>query len=402
MTMRTLIQIGMSAAIAIVSAVTTLGQTAAANTVGQTGVASQGQAIGELLTIDLATKQVTLKTDAGQTLLVLFSDKTVYLRVKPGEKTLDQAVSISPSELRTGDRVYLRGRFFPDAGTMSARSLLVMSHTDIAQKHERERNEWLKRGISGSVTALATATKEITLLMRSPEGLKPIILDASSADVRFRRYAADSVKFSDAKTSSFNELNVGDQLRALGDKGSDGSRFKPEEVVSGSFRTVAGTVIDVDPTSNKMRIRPLGDAQPLTVAINKDSLLRRISPNLSTVLASRLRGVASAASTAPGVVTNSHPVGSNRSQGTKGNEVSFQEALEQSPILAFSELKAGDKVMLSSATEAEASPVIAIVFITGVDPIFELLTRQTKPGSTRGSSITTGLPADVLSGIGSP
>ena len=49
----------------------------------------------------------------------------------------------------------------------------------------------------------------------------------------FRRYAPDSVKFSDAKPSSMSELKAGDQARVLGDK--TGDAVTAEVVVSGSF-----------------------------------------------------------------------------------------------------------------------------------------------------------------------
>jgi Golgi nucleoside diphosphatase len=48
--------------------------------------------------------------------------------------------------------------------------------------------------------------------------------------VRFFRYAADSVNLNDARPSSFAEIKVGDQLRALGQKSEDGSRLAAEEI----------------------------------------------------------------------------------------------------------------------------------------------------------------------------
>jgi len=41
-------------------------------------------AIGEVKAIDAAAKQMTIKTDAGSTVLVSLSDKTIYKRLEPG------------------------------------------------------------------------------------------------------------------------------------------------------------------------------------------------------------------------------------------------------------------------------------------------------------------------------
>ena len=50
-----------------------------------------------------------------------------------------------------------------------------------------------------------------------------------------RRYAPDSIKFGDAKPSSFGELKVGDQLRALGDRTRRSASFQPAKVRDRKF-----------------------------------------------------------------------------------------------------------------------------------------------------------------------
>src|SRR5687768_12176150 len=93
-----------------------------------------------------------------------------------------------------------------------------------------------------------------------------------------RRYAPDSIKFSDAKPSKFGELKVGDQLRALGDRTEDPLRFKPQKVVTGSFRTVGGVVTAIDPATGEIRINELEKKTPLTIVIKQDAVLRRFPP----------------------------------------------------------------------------------------------------------------------------
>ena len=69
-----------------------------------------GRAIGTVIAIDAAAKQITIKSDAGAETKVMLQDSTSYWRVPPGEKDLKNAAEISLSDLAVGDRVLARGK----------------------------------------------------------------------------------------------------------------------------------------------------------------------------------------------------------------------------------------------------------------------------------------------------
>ena len=79
-------------------------------------------AIGEVKAIDPASNQLIVKTDAGSVITVTVSDKTVYMRLAPGEKTLTNATKIAFAEVAEGDRVWARGKVSEDL--KSSRRLL--------------------------------------------------------------------------------------------------------------------------------------------------------------------------------------------------------------------------------------------------------------------------------------
>src|SRR3982751_3337475 len=217
--------------------------------------------IGEVKSIDAAAKQLTVKTDAGSTVMVVLSDATTYSRLPPGETTLDKAVTIAITDLGEGDRVLATGKTSDDHKSNAARKLIVMTKGDIAKKQERERLEWRQRGILGVVSSLKPDSKEVTISTRGPMGTQPVIIPISDK-VDMRRYAPDSIKFGDAKPSDFSELKVGDQLRALGDKSADGTHFTPERVVTGAFRTAGGTVTAINAATGEIKINDLQKKQP--------------------------------------------------------------------------------------------------------------------------------------------
>ena len=71
-------------------------------------------AIGEVKVIDPPGKQLIVKTDAGSLVTVSVNDKTVFMRLAPGEKTLTNATKIAFSDVGEGDRVWARGKVADD------------------------------------------------------------------------------------------------------------------------------------------------------------------------------------------------------------------------------------------------------------------------------------------------
>jgi len=287
------------------------------------------------------TRQVIVTTAAGNQVTVTLSDRTVFMRIPPGEKTKDKFIKIAPTDCANGDSVFARGRMSDDRKSMPALEFYVMSKGDIAEKKERERSEWSKRGIAGTVSAVNAETKEITVDARTPEGPKSIVV-ATTGDTKFRRYAPDSVRFSDAQPGSFADLKAGDQLRALGTKSADGSRFTPEEIVTGSFQTISGTITEVDAEKKEIKIKDLQSQQPITIAVTKDSSMRKLTPEMVTAL------------TAP---------------AKAGGDL--QEMFDQLPAFTLAELKVSDSIVISSTKGTDPARVTAIAVVSGVGPLLQ-------------------------------
>ncbi|HTW64405.1 MAG TPA: hypothetical protein VME17_07300 [Bryobacteraceae bacterium] len=337
--------------------------------------------IGEVTSIDSATQQIKLKGDDGAAYTVTVSGKTALLRIPPGEKDLKKATKIAFTDLAVGDRALAHGPLEEDTKTIPARTLVIMTKADLAQKHEHDQAEWQTRGVVGTVTALNAASKEVTITTRGREP-KTIVIDASAA--QFRRYAPDSVKFSDAKPSTFADLEPGDTLHALGEKDAEGTHVKAEEVVSGAFETIAGTVESVDPAAGEVHLINLQTKKPLLVHVNQGTLLRRLDPMVAAMLARRLRPAAGGAAGGPpegrrpeGAPSGEPgPPGGFRRGGFGGQgSGDLQQVLERMPQLSLAELKKGDAVIVSSSKGADDSSVTAFAFVAGVEPFLAAAPR---------------------------
>jgi hypothetical protein len=387
---------------------------------------SPNRVAGEVTALDANAHTITIKTDSGGApVAIQLSDATKYYRAKP--EALAHADKLTPADLlaitltdiSVGDRLVALGRVADDQKSVPARVVIMMTKADHAAKQEHDREEWRRRGIFGAIQSLNPETKEITLLARTREGVKPIVI-AAGGNVQFRRYAPDSVKFSDAKPSSFAELKVGDQMRALGEMNADGAHYAPEEIVSGSFRTLLGTVTAVDAAHNQITIKDNQTKQSLTVVVSQDSSLHRMPEQMAQMMALRAQGGGAGG---PGMFGGGGRSGSGQAGGQPaaggppqggeqggmgarrmgGGGFDMQALLERLPATTLAELKSGDVLIVSSTTGADPTRVTAINVLAGADALLAMMqTRRQQGGPSAASLGSTGLPSGFDFSMGLP
>src|ERR1700744_366806 len=111
----------------------------------------------------LSGNNLTVKNDAGATMQVTVEESARLLRIEPGQKTLAGASPFSLTDLQTGDRVMARGSANADGKSLDASMLVAIKGADIAQKQEKEREDWQKRGAGGLVKAVDPAAGTVTI-----------------------------------------------------------------------------------------------------------------------------------------------------------------------------------------------------------------------------------------------
>ena len=382
------------------------------------GIAAK-HAIGEIKSVDTAGKQLTIKTDAGSMVTVTLNDKTSYKKLPPGEQTLTNATDVTLADLAEGDRIMARGTVSEDRKTVPAAMVIVMTKGDLAKKQEAERSEWRRRGILGVITALKPDTHEITISNRTMAGTQTVVLPVSDK-TELRRYAPDSIKFSDAKPSKFTELKVGDQLRALGDRGADPLRFAPEKVVTGSFRTVGGVVTAVDPATGEIKINELEKKTPLTIVIKQDAVLRKFQRPGGPGGPGGAPGGAPGAGAPPAQAAAqpaARPAGGGQGApgaggpggpgaggpGGPGGRPGFNinEMLERLPTISIADVKVGDTIIVSSTQGVDPTRLTAISLVSGADGLLAMLAPRPQPGQTAPNP-AAGLGSGISFGIGLP
>jgi hypothetical protein len=339
------------------------------------GQTAPTQSVGVVTKIDPDSKQLTLKTDAGPELSVTMAAKVNYRRVAPGETDVRKGEVIAIGDIHTGDRAVVVGKV--DGSAMTASLVVIMSKADVAKQHAAEQAEWDKRGVVGIVTA--AGADSISIGVSAGQGQRKTMMITPGPNVQIRRYAPDSIKFTDAKPSTLAEIKVGDQVRALGEKSEDGTKLTAEEIVSGSFKEIAATIISVDAASHSMKVTDLATKKPVTVMINPDSNLRKLPAQMAQTLAARNRPPEdSGDGRGAGRGTGDNPGGgAGRGFGGRGGRGGgdLTQMIDRIPTVTLADLNKGDAIIVLSTVGATPDQMTAITMLAGVEPIL------TKPGT---------------------
>jgi hypothetical protein len=302
---------------------------------------------GTVTSFNKETKSLDVKPENGAPVPIKLLPNTIVQRIAPGATTLANAATITVSDIAVGDRVLVTLA----ANGSDVLRVIVMSASDIAKRDEADRQDWIKRGISGVVSA--KNGDQILLKIRTPRGDVQQTI-AASAKTIFRRYSPDSVKFADAKPSTLDEVSTGDQIRARGEKSPDGMRVEAEEVIFGTFLTKAGSVTGVDPAMREVTIKELGSNKTFIIKVTADSSIKQLP------VAADGRGPV------PGA----------------GPGASVSQIVEALPVGKLEDIKPGTSIVVSSAKGSDADRLTAILLVANADLLIRMASRPSGRGGT--------------------
>jgi hypothetical protein len=331
---------------------------AASTLVGSAAAQTQPAAdrtLGEITSVNQDQRTVVLKEDKGSLVSVSIGEKTNLLRVPPGETDLKKAARITFGDMGVGDRLLAVGQ--KSEAKIEARTIVVMNKADLAQKQQREQQEWQKRGISGIVAGSEPSLRTFTATV----GEKKYKV-VSSDRTEYRRYAADSAKYSDSRESTFAELKPGDQVRVLGNKDETALTLTAERVVFGTFTRVAGVINSVNPETGEIKLTDLISRKPVTIQVTSRSNTRRLPEGIATQLAQRLRG-------GRGGAAPESAVRAGGPQAAAGQGTDLSQFLDRLPTLSLADLKPGSAIILTGSPQAGTTLITAITIVSGIEPI---------------------------------
>jgi hypothetical protein len=336
--------------------------------------------------VSVKGQSLTVKPDSGPPTTVTVADSARVLETTPGAKTVAGAKPIHLTDLAVGDRVLVAMHPAADGSGSSATLVIAMREADIAKEHQAEEADWQRRGFGGIVKSVDAAAGTVTI-----SHLNTTVTIHTTPKTVIRMYEPGSIKFSDTKVSTLDQIQPGDQLRARGNRSGDGAEMQADEIVAGNFRNIAGSVISTDPAANTLTVKDFKTKKPVVIHMNADSQLHRLDPKMAQAIAARLEASSAhegqgghehgggAAHGSPSAMQSSTPQpaagqgGAQAGEGGRGGNIS--QMLQRAPIILLPDLHRGDAVMIV-ATQGAPGSLTACTLLAGVEPILDASAGQ--------------------------
>jgi len=337
---------------------------------------------------------LVIATDAGVQYTVSADAPAKIVVLAPGSTDLKTAEPGTMESISVGDRVLVSGKPV-DANAIVALRVIVMRSADIASRNAAQQADWQRRGSGGIVSAVDPGTGSVTI----KAGARTVQLVTTPKTI-YRRYAPGSVKFEEATASNLQQIMPGDQLRVRGDKSEDGTSITAEEIVSGAFRNVAGTIVSIDAANSSVTVKDLATKKNVVVRLTPESDLRNLPEQMATMLAMRNRGGAAGPAGAGGQRPAGGPVppapahaegaaapaaggpGAGRGMGAgRAGGGDLSQMIARLPSTTLAELKPGEALMIVASQGAPSDPLTAVTVLSGVEPILAATPSGSQPMS---------------------
>jgi hypothetical protein len=330
---------------------------------------------GAVTGVNAQARQIAVKTDKGESVTITTTDRTVLLRMPAGSADTKQGVKMELSGIVADDKLVALGKLSADKKNLEGLKIYVLTKADIAQIHQNEDEDWQKRGTSGVVTAVDVAAQKITLKAGSR-----VFTVESSEKTDFHRYSDDSFKSTDAKVSSLGEVKVDDQVRVLGNKSAEGDTIAAERVFFGTFRHISATIESIDAQANEIKVKDLATKKLLSIRLDPDSQLKKLAPEMATMLARRFNPGANQGDNGGRGAGRGGQSGAPGGGRGRGGDIG--QVFDRAPAVKLADLKRDDAIVVLTTAGSTPGRVTAVMLVAGVEPLL------TSPNAAR----------DVMSG----
>ncbi|MGD0911954.1 MAG: hypothetical protein ABR928_08665 [Terracidiphilus sp.] len=345
--------------------------------------AASAKFLGAITSINGDT--LTVKTTQGDSKQVQVPANAILKRIEPGQTNLSSAVDMQYTDLAVGDRVLVNIDPSSTSAVPAALRVVAIKAADVQKKQQQEAEAW-QRGVGGLVKSVDASSGVIVVSTGGGPTAQTVTVKTTAA-TSLKRYAPGSVRFDEAVNAPITAIQAGDQLRARGPK--TGDTLTADEIVSGGFRNISGTVTSVDAANSTLVVKDLVTKKQVTIHMGAETQMRRLPDRMAQFISMRLKGQSPSGygggagrppSAAGGSTTgggNGGWQGGQRGPGGAaggGGTGDLSQALSRAPTIQLSDLQKGEAVMLVSTQGG--SDVTAITVLAGVEPLLEAPASQ--------------------------
>jgi len=332
-------------------------------------------------------------------------------KVPASNPSATAATPSSVSEIAVGDSVVVTALPTADGKLNPARTVLVISKSDLVAKEKARSDAWRTRGISGVVESVNSETNQITVKVSGPMGATSNVVVNPKPTAKFLKYSPESIKYTDAKQSTLAGVAKNDSIKALGDKSEDGASFAAEEILTGSYQQVVGTVKSVDAANNEVVVSDLQTKKDVTISLAGTGVMKRFPVQFAERMAGRSAGQGATPGAGGQVRPQGQPgrgrpagmgpggMGGGGGMGGRGN---LDDMIERFENVAIADLKVGEMIGVVASKSGPNSKVKAFKLLAGVEPFVRMAEMAAAGrGAGRGQA-QVGLQIPGLDGFGMP
>ena len=323
---------------------------------------TSNRVIGTITDIDFQNKCLTIETPLKNSVRICSTEMSQFYQMPVNETSLSKAKKINFENIQVGDRSYARGKVSANLKIMPAEYIVIIEAGEIEDKLKADQEKWRKFGKSGFVQSIDKNTK--TIVIQEDSGLpeKTISIDVSQENVKFLRYPAGAAQFSDAVSSTFEDIKVGNLVKVLLRNSPASNNNTAEIVVSGHFRTVGGTISSINYEKHEIQLKNITNKEILTIQLGAKGFIKKMSPEITNLMIARTNEKKSSPQT-----------DAVKNQPSKD----INEFIEKLPDVSFSELKVGDMLIVScSGNSPEDTVFKSVLILSKAEQFFTYLQKQ--------------------------
>ena len=338
----------------------------------------------------IGEKQMVVGTKDGMLNVVLLK-ATIYKRVSSDNLSLKAAIDSYHVDVVVGDRVLVAGKVSSSKKSILAKTVYLVKNSDVKAHWAKEIQKWRKRGISGRVVAIELENKVITIETWNISGRLARLKLTPKEKVKYLRYDSDSIKYKDAIESEFSAIKVGDMFRALGDRSEDRTSFKAEQILTGAFQTVAGTIKAINVKKKEVTIIDIKTKKDVVIVVNSKSIVKKFPKKIAQAMVRRQMArvernvqVPQNANSKKTESRGKSNIGKTQNRSNKRRSqmqdrvgekhhlsANINNMLNLFPNIKITSLKVGDMIAASSQKRDNSTRLIAIKLLAGVEPFLK-------------------------------
>ena len=156
-------------------------------------------------------------------------------------------------------------------------------------------------------------------------------------------------------------------------RSADSRDLNADEIVSGSFHNIAGTIVSVDASAGILTVHDLAAKQDVQVRVTSQTQMRKLPPPLAQRIAVRLKGEPAGEGPEHGARPASANEGGRAAEQNAANHSGgdFQQLIGRLPAASLADLQKGEAVMIVATQEDGAAGITAVTLLGGVEPILQ-------------------------------